>query len=261
MLYLSFSLEHSMYAIPVKHVEESVQNLGITRIPMMPGHVLGVMNLRGSILPVYDSRLRLGIKSDKEERKELIHSLKLRKQEHIDWLDTLKRQVDNEEEITVQRDPSLCNFGKWYNRYMSDIQKRTTDTHKVDNILLSTLKKFEKPHNEIHAVADQAQRYIKSGDTNAAKQLIKQEGTTVLNRMIELFESIEQVILSQQQREVIVVIRKGKNHFGLTVDALDSTVDIEDIQNTEYDNEVIQAIGVKGEQIIKLLDLDKFVGV
>lgn len=227
---------------------------------MMPGHVLGVMNLRGSILPVYDSRVRLGIKSDKEERKELIHSLNLRKQEHIEWLNTLKQQVENEEEITVQRDPTLCNFGKWYYKFMSDMQKRSSDTLKVDNIVLSTLKKFEKPHAEIHSIADQAQKHIVAGNTNGAKDLIQQEGTTVLNRMIELFETMEQVIVSQQQREVIVVIRKGKNHFGLTVDALDSTVDIEDIQNTEYDNEVIQAIGVNGEQIIKLLDLDKFVG-
>lgn len=48
------------YAIDIMRVEEILQPPQVTAVPRAPAYVEGVINLRGSILPVIDLRRRLG---------------------------------------------------------------------------------------------------------------------------------------------------------------------------------------------------------
>lgn len=56
--YLTFSVENEDYGIDIKYVIEIVGIQPITLIPEMPDYVKGVINLRGSIIPVMDVRIR-----------------------------------------------------------------------------------------------------------------------------------------------------------------------------------------------------------
>ena len=58
--YLTFRLGDQSYGITVVRIREIVRLAPITAIPQMPGHVRGVTNLRGKIIPVTDLRLRFG---------------------------------------------------------------------------------------------------------------------------------------------------------------------------------------------------------
>jgi purine-binding chemotaxis protein CheW len=58
-----FRLEREEYAVPIELVREVVRVTDITRVPHAPPHVRGVMNLRGRILPVVETRSRLGLAS------------------------------------------------------------------------------------------------------------------------------------------------------------------------------------------------------
>jgi purine-binding chemotaxis protein CheW len=69
--YVSFFLKNEEYAFPISQVQEIKRVGRITRVPNAPGHVRGVMNLRGRIVPVIElkKRLRLGETAiDKESR-------------------------------------------------------------------------------------------------------------------------------------------------------------------------------------------------
>ncbi len=57
-VYLTFSLGQEIFGIEVRYVTEIVSMQTITEIPYLPEHVKGVINLRGSIIPVIDVRLR-----------------------------------------------------------------------------------------------------------------------------------------------------------------------------------------------------------
>jgi purine-binding chemotaxis protein CheW len=57
--YLAFSLTDESYAIPIERVREIVKVPQLTEVPRAPKELLGVMNLRGEVLPVYDVRARL----------------------------------------------------------------------------------------------------------------------------------------------------------------------------------------------------------
>lgn len=59
--YLTFSLGIEKFAIPVDRVQEIVEFGQVTKIPNAPEHMLGIINLRGRVLPLLDTRLKLGL--------------------------------------------------------------------------------------------------------------------------------------------------------------------------------------------------------
>jgi purine-binding chemotaxis protein CheW len=58
--YLTFVVAREEYAIDVLRVREVVGIVPITRVPSAPSHVRGVVNLRGSVVPVVDLCRRFG---------------------------------------------------------------------------------------------------------------------------------------------------------------------------------------------------------
>ncbi|MGD6775352.1 MULTISPECIES: chemotaxis protein CheW [Bacillaceae] len=61
-----FELQKEEYAIPVQQVRSIEKLLPITRVPNVPPHIKGVINLRGVITPIVDLRARFDIE---EKRK------------------------------------------------------------------------------------------------------------------------------------------------------------------------------------------------
>lgn len=59
--YLTVNLAHEEYGIDILAVREIRGWAPVTRIPQAPHYVLGVLNLRGAIVPVIDMRLRFGL--------------------------------------------------------------------------------------------------------------------------------------------------------------------------------------------------------
>ncbi|MBI5136153.1 MAG: purine-binding chemotaxis protein CheW [Nitrospirae bacterium] len=59
--YLTLSIEREEYAVSVAKVREIIGVGPITRLPNMAAHIKGVLNLRGSVVPVVDLRLKYGL--------------------------------------------------------------------------------------------------------------------------------------------------------------------------------------------------------
>ena len=59
--YLTFMLAGENYAVEVDKVKEVLEFTKITHVPKMPPFMLGVINLRGSVVPVIDLRLKFGM--------------------------------------------------------------------------------------------------------------------------------------------------------------------------------------------------------
>jgi purine-binding chemotaxis protein CheW len=59
--YLTVNLANEEYGIDILAVREIRGWTSVTRIPQAPEYVLGVLNLRGAIVPVLDLRLRFGL--------------------------------------------------------------------------------------------------------------------------------------------------------------------------------------------------------
>jgi purine-binding chemotaxis protein CheW len=61
--YLSFALGEEQYGIEILRVQEIKGYSGITPIPSTPGHIRGVMNLRGTVIPVVDLRAKFQLET------------------------------------------------------------------------------------------------------------------------------------------------------------------------------------------------------
>jgi purine-binding chemotaxis protein CheW len=59
--YLTFRLDEEVFALDISKVREVLDFTKITKVPQTPDFMLGVINLRGSVMPVVDMRLKFGL--------------------------------------------------------------------------------------------------------------------------------------------------------------------------------------------------------
>ena len=58
--YLTFRTDNLIFGVSTNYIIEIITNHSITPVPMVPGYVKGIINLRGQIVPIMDIRSRLG---------------------------------------------------------------------------------------------------------------------------------------------------------------------------------------------------------
>ena len=75
--YLTFTLGGEMFAVAILNVKEIIEYGTVTEIPMMPGFIRGVINLRGAVVPVIDLSCRFGGKSTEVARRTCIVIIEL----------------------------------------------------------------------------------------------------------------------------------------------------------------------------------------
>ncbi|GEM_PF-33651 len=57
--YLTFAIGNDHYGLPVQRVREIIRKLEeLTHVPQMPHYVVGCLNLRGTVVPVVDLRIK-----------------------------------------------------------------------------------------------------------------------------------------------------------------------------------------------------------
>ena len=58
--YLLFVSNQFLFGVKAEYVVEIITNHVITPVPLVPSYILGIINLRGQIIPIVDIRLLLG---------------------------------------------------------------------------------------------------------------------------------------------------------------------------------------------------------
>jgi purine-binding chemotaxis protein CheW len=56
----TFRLDGDLYGVEVEHVQEVLRSQGLTRVPLAPRAVAGLINLRGQVVTAIELRERLG---------------------------------------------------------------------------------------------------------------------------------------------------------------------------------------------------------
>ncbi len=59
--YLTFQLGEEIFGLDVSHVREILEFTTVTKVPKTPDYMRGVINLRGSVVPVLDMRVKFGL--------------------------------------------------------------------------------------------------------------------------------------------------------------------------------------------------------
>ncbi len=59
--HLTFMLDEEVFALDISKVREVLEYSTVTKVPQTPEFMLGVINLRGNVVPVIDMRLKFGM--------------------------------------------------------------------------------------------------------------------------------------------------------------------------------------------------------
>lgn len=70
--YLTFLLNGEMFAMGILAIKEIIEYGNLTTVPMMPAFVRGVINVRGSVVPVVDLAARFGRRNSEITRRSCI---------------------------------------------------------------------------------------------------------------------------------------------------------------------------------------------
>lgn len=214
--HLNFLARGQHYAVPVECVQEILAIKQITEIPSRLPALRGGINIRGSVLPLFDFRTIVGHPKLIVERTELVGTLAQREQDHIDWLEALMKTVREGVEFRKATDPRACAFGKWYYSYKAP-----------DSSVERTLVDFEAPHNEIHALALKVIGMCQKGESVQAIKLVEHARTTTLTRLLGLFSDLKSSLLSDLRELALICRGPDGSRYALAVDSVENIRDFE----------------------------------
>jgi purine-binding chemotaxis protein CheW len=110
--YLSFKLEDETFAVEVAKVFEILEIPSITKIPNSPSYMTGVINLRGNVLPVIDTRIKFNLNPTEYTVNSCIIVFKIKIDQDTLTLGALVDSVQEVIEIEsshIQPSPSMGN--------------------------------------------------------------------------------------------------------------------------------------------------------
>nr|MDA8164027.1 chemotaxis protein CheW [Desulfobacteraceae bacterium] len=103
--FLVFAAGETQFALPSFFVHSIIDKPRPTRMPMSGEAIRGVIDFPGGAIPLYDMRRKVGLPLLAEEVEGAIELLGKRKQDHLSWIENLKRSVAENGKVTVETDP------------------------------------------------------------------------------------------------------------------------------------------------------------
>ena len=100
--YLTFMLGGEMFAIPILNIKEIIEYGHLTTVPMMPEFIRGVINLRGSVVPVIDLSARFGRISTEITRRTCIVIIEIESEDELQDIGVVVDTVNEVLEIPAR---------------------------------------------------------------------------------------------------------------------------------------------------------------
>lgn len=140
--YLTFLLQNELFGINVDFVLEVLEHQKITRVPKSPDFLKGVMNYRGQILPVIDTRKKIKLKKETiEESNSVIIVMELLLKNKKKTFGAIVNNVYNVIEINPSEIMPLPEIKSNYNNdYITGVVKKDEEFI----IMLDAQKVFQK---------------------------------------------------------------------------------------------------------------------
>lgn len=236
--YLLALIDSITFAIPASQVLHISRLPKIKKIPNADPAISGTISFRNSVISTINLRYFLGYETLEDQAKEMTIMLEKRKEEHIAWINEFEHCVKNDLPFSLQLNPMLCNFGKWFYSFKTE-----------NKTLQLLLNRFEQPHNIIHGIAAKAFALVEKDRKDEALALIEQTRNKELKTMIALFEEFEKTF-EEMTRSLVIVIWAGSQTIGFTVDSVKSVIKLSPISEDEIkDSSVSHALKEYGDYV------------
>jgi purine-binding chemotaxis protein CheW len=207
---VSFRVAQEEFAFPMERVREILRVQTPTQVPDAPEYVLGVLTVRGQLLPIIDLRRQLHLQSMAEE---YIAKSGAVRQAFERWLQTLRsRAADAKHEWTTSASET---FRAWVAEFSSSSQ-----------VLMDGIARMRALDEKLARSAKQAQQLEYAGDSAGAGACLE-EMTAVAAELTSMLEGFEpQITANIQDDQRIVVVDAGGMLLGLVVDHVNEVLAI-----------------------------------
>jgi chemotaxis signal transduction protein len=207
---VSFRVAKEEFAFPMERVREILRVQTPTSVPDVPDYVLGVLTVRGQLLPIIDLRRQLRLQSMADE---YIGKCGLVRQAFESWLTTLRsKATDAKHEWNIAASEA---FRAWVADFSSSSQ-----------VMMDGIARLRALDEKLARSAKQGQQFEYCGDTAGAGACL-QDMTAVAAELISALAEFEQQIAANiQDDQRIVVVDAGGMLLGLVVDHVNEVLQI-----------------------------------
>ena len=155
--YLTFKLGEETFAANVGKVINILEMTNITSVPKSPDYMMGVINLRGSVLPVIDTRQKFGMEETELTSNTCIIVMEVKMESDTVRVGTL---VDSVEEVIEIEDDQIQPPPAIGNKYRSEFIKGMVNQNETFIMILDMDKVFSL--NELSAIQDKIPEHNKA---------------------------------------------------------------------------------------------------
>jgi purine-binding chemotaxis protein CheW len=259
--WLVFKIKENLYTVNSRTITSIVMLPDkVTKVPNVPNYMLGLIQLRGNVIPLTDLRLLFNMKSVTEEYAEFTDMIDARKVDHINWVNELERSVSHDDEFKLTTDPHQCAFGKWYDNFTTDIE-----------VLNFHLKKLDEPHKKIHRAAIDVHNCTHKCDScdreKCLKDVLKETKEKNMPYMLELLDETKE-LFKLHFKEMVIVFEEDNSFMGILVDEVLSVENITPYEETEEIRKMSKdgfvkgvARGHKNNDVLLILDEEKIMNL
>ena len=113
--YLTFKLAEEVFALDVAKVREILEYTSVTKVPRTPEFMRGVINLRGSVVPVMDLRLKFGMAATEQTINTCIIVVEVEMEGEILLLGALADSVQEVNEMEPEQIEAAPHIGTQLN--------------------------------------------------------------------------------------------------------------------------------------------------
>lgn len=154
--FLTFWSDRQLFGIPIAEVVQIVSMQQITEIPEYPHYAKGIINLRGSIIPLIDVRLRLGKPETEYNERTCIIVTNVQDNEfgfivdEVDEVTTIPTEV-------ISQPPQMGGEASSTNRYLTGIARLSAGEGQPEKIVLAIATRKLLGEQEFEALTMGAQ--------------------------------------------------------------------------------------------------------
>jgi len=131
--FVAFRLGQEDYAIDILNVQEIIRFEEVTWLPRKPAYVLGIINLRGEILPIISMRTKFALKSIAADRHTRILILKI-SGKLIGFVVDAMHQVLDILPTEIDREPDVLNSDRKMIQYVEAIATHQSKIYIILNV-------------------------------------------------------------------------------------------------------------------------------
>lgn len=239
-----------LFGVRATNIREMAEIPAVTAVPNVPEYVLGLITMRGQVIPTIDLRRRLGMPTADEDLRGIVTRLEQAQADHASELERLESAGT---QGLVPSDATQCSLGVW----LKSVKSRNP-------LIQAHLAKLEGPHAALHAEEAHVAGLLRRGDPTAGEALrgVREQH---LGAFVHALAACRERLVHAHRQIVVVLMHEGRL-LGSAVDEVESIERLKDrsieelpLRQQGMTHGLTRRVGrrVKDDEVVLLLEVEE----